>query len=166
MKARFDFWTRQAAGVASAVAEEIENNTAYGRCIGEPHPEVGIRPVMLSITGTTFRFEGGIVVKVHLVDVGRFSPADYRVSGVDIRYYRMNPHNLRPVEGEGKRTEVWGVEKLLALKGYRPWWHPHVLDPETDLTQEEYEKYSSNIPLRWGRGIVSNIIRDVPPPTR
>lgn len=103
--------------VAMAVAEDIEN-------MGDG----GSRPVLLAIRGLvpTFHFEGGIVVKVHLVGGPRDEegPEGWGVTHCEVRYY--------PRDGEGnyppqKISEVWGAEKLLELKEKRWWWHPHVV---------------------------------------
>ena len=111
MKIQFSHEVRSAMSVATAVAEEIQN---------------GRRPVLLSISGTTFRFEGGVVVRVNMVDLDQFAECwrdhyqQWVVTDCEVR---------RPAGGE-KVVECWDWVRLLELKGKRPWWHPHVCDKE------------------------------------
>lgn len=130
MKIQFSFKVRQAMQVACVVAEEIANNPALG---GLPSATAknGIRPVLLSISGTTFRFEGGTVVRVHLVGGREDGTEGYGVTRVDIRY---RPHQEYAVSlSDEKVSETWGADKLLVLKEARWWWHPHVV-PASDAS--------------------------------
>ena len=131
MKTQFSFKVRQAMQVASAVAEEVDNNTKHGHLFGERR-EHEVRPVLLSIQGTTFRFEGGTVVKVNMIDCDQFTESwrtphvqDWIVTHVEVRYFPYRPGTYSPIEE--KTSEVWEAEKLLKLKEVRPWWHPHVV---------------------------------------
>ena len=85
----------------------------------------------------TFHFEGGTVVRVHMVDMGQFIPSwmtpryeEWVVTSVEVRYYETDPedHYLR-VNPEEKVEEVWDHTKLSQLKAARPWYHPWVEDP-------------------------------------
>lgn len=122
MKA-FSFQERQALQVATAVAEEVENNSQLGWGFCEKRYE--FRPVLLSVSGMTFRFEGGIVVKVHLVDLNEKNkrlPCEFVVTHVEIRFRPLS------LDGSDKISETWGADKLSKLKERRPWWHPNVVE--------------------------------------
>lgn len=113
MKIYFSYETRCAFSVATAVAEEIQ----------------GHRPVMLSVSGNTFRFEGGIVVKVNMIDLDQFTEVwrtphtqQWVVTHCDVRYPVVETET-----GE-KVSETWDWDRLTELKGRRPWYHPHVVD--------------------------------------
>jgi len=127
--------------VAMAVAEEIENNAWRGyHDFGiwrERHEEV--RPVLLSLQGTTFRFEGGTVVKVNMVDLSKFQESwrtpkmeEWVVTQITVRYYPVDSTSremvLRGRRSGQKVEEIWGHDELMALKKVRPWHHPHVRD--------------------------------------
>lgn len=118
----FSFQERQALQVATAVAEDVENNSQIGWEFCEKRYE--FRPVLLSVSGTTIRFEGGTVIKVHLVDLNEKSkgPRDWVVTHVEIRYRPLS------LNGGDKISETWGADKLSKLKGCRPWGHPNVKD--------------------------------------
>ena len=153
MKTQFSFKVRQAMQVASAVAEEIDNNTKHGRLFGE-RCEQEVRPVLLSIQGTTFRFEGGTVVKVNMIDCDQFTESwrtphsqDWVVTHADVRYLPYHPGTYTPVED--KTSEVWGADKLLALKEVRPWWHPHVV---------HLESITGRVGIFWNNGSVDGHI--------
>lgn len=116
MKVSFPFEIRQAMQVAMAVA----------RSRGDRNPcLLGIRGVV-----PTFHFEGGLVVKVNLLDVGGFNgqrrryQEEYMVSSVEVRYWGAG-------DTEGvKKVEVWGPERLRELRASKfGWWHPNVGDP-------------------------------------
>lgn len=111
IRMNFSFKTRMAMQVAFSVAEEIVCMDGGWR-----------RPVLLSVrsNGLCFHFEGGTVVKVHLLEVGEYAE-EYVVTHVDVRYYAGK-------RSEGKISEIWEAEKLLELKERRWWWHPHVVD--------------------------------------
>lgn len=134
MKAQFSFKTRQAMAVATAVAEEIENNPAYS---GSPTATNAVRPTLLSICGTTFRFEGGTVINVHMVDMDTFTTEswctphmqDWVVTHADVRYRPYRPYADSPL-GD-KISQTWEANKLSDLKTRRPWYHPHVVDAST-----------------------------------
>lgn len=122
MKVRFSFQIRQAMQVAFAVAEEVENNTSKSYPFGQRR-EHESRPALLSIRGVvpTFHFEGSLVVKVHMVDLDKFTEswrtphfANWVVTHVEVRYCNT--------------SETWEANKLLQLKQVRPWHHPHVQD--------------------------------------
>jgi hypothetical protein len=133
MKVYFDFQTRQALQVATAVAEEIIKNVQWGRPF---LAEGGVaRPVLFSINGTTFRFEGGIVVEVFMEDVGE-RMQEFLVEKVSVRYYLLDGSGH--LVSEEKVSEEWGAEKLFALKEKRKWWHPHVdyVPPTPQIFQE------------------------------
>lgn len=121
MKVRFPFVTRQGMAVALAVAEEVENNLAWGHPFGEVRQDV--RPELLSISGNTFRFVGGVVVNVGLINKGG-QHEDWLVPFVVVRYYRRDAAGSP--QGD-KVKEVWAHEKLLELKKKRWWHHPHIL---------------------------------------
>lgn len=121
MEMRFPFVIRQAMQVASAVAEEI---------LSPAHP------ILLSVSKprekaeVTFRFEGGLMVRVHLHNMqGNIEPwrrgpirEDWAVWQVVVR---------RPAgDDEGKVEEVWDHARLAELKNRRPWWHPNVVPAE------------------------------------
>ena len=114
----FPFQVRQATNVAYAVAEEVGN---------------GLRPELLSIAGATptFRFQGGTVVGVNMVDLDTFTESwrtphsqDWVVLSVEVRYYAHHTDSE-------KISEVWEAEKLSELKTRRPWYHPRVVDEST-----------------------------------
>lgn len=119
MKVYFNFRTRQAMQVAMAVAEELERGT---------------RPVLLSIKNTTFRFEGGAVIKVYLsggkyIENGNPPIEEWMVTHCEVRYYP------RETDYRKKREEVWDAKRLLALKTTRWWWHPHVQPAQPTLSE-------------------------------
>ena len=110
----FPFQIRMAANVAYAVAEDLEN---------------GFRPELLSISGVTptFRFQGGVVVRVNMIDLDTFTESwrtphsqDWIVTSVEVRYY--------PKNSAEKVSEAWGADRLSELKARRPWYHPRVVD--------------------------------------
>lgn len=113
-KISFSFEIRQAMQVAMAVA----------RSRGDRDPS------LLGIRGEvpTFHFEGGLVVKVHLIDEGGTQgpysqPMEgWVVTSVELRYW---------AGGEEKVSEVWGSDRLRALQQDSAfgWYHPHVGDP-------------------------------------
>lgn len=131
MKVNFNFETRQSMQVAIAIAEEIENNTAYGRefCARCEHEK---RPVLLSVKGNTFRFEGGTVVKVNLIELSQFDeswrndPEAWVVTHASVRFYERDSSCFSV--SDQKVEQMWDHKKLSALKEARPWWHPHVRD--------------------------------------
>jgi len=124
MKIKFPFETRQAMQVATAIAASRTGDH---------------RSVLLGIYGggsnptTTFRFEGGLVVKVCLSDVGEFNG-----QGPWRRYCQCFVVTSAQVitwayeEGERVRaSEVWGPDRLRELRESPVgWWHPHVMDAE------------------------------------
>ena len=152
MKTQFSFQTRQAMQVALAIAEEIDNNTKHGRPFGERR-EQEVRPVLLSIQGTTFRFEGGTVVRVNMIDCDQFTESwrtphsqDWVVTHADVRYLLYHPGTHTPVED--KTSEVWGAEKLLELKEVRSWWHPHVVARES---------FTGRVGIFWNNGSMGHL---------
>ncbi|MBI4138463.1 MAG: hypothetical protein HY482_02660 [Candidatus Wildermuthbacteria bacterium] len=105
------------ANVAYAVAEEV----------------AGSRPDLLSIGGEipTFRFQGGVVVKVYMVNLDQFTESwrtphskDFVVTHCEVRYY---PRWVAGYPDGNKVSEVWGAEKLLDLKTRRQWHDPRVV---------------------------------------
>jgi len=146
-KGQFSFQTRMGMQVGTAVAEEIQNNPEYA---GSPTATNVVRPVLLSFSGTTFRFEGGIVVKVNMIDLDQFTESwrtphceDWVVTHVDVRYRPFKSYADNPTDE--KTSEVWGAEKLLALKEVRPWYHPHVVPAET---------ITGRIGIFWNNGML------------
>lgn len=126
MKVQFSFQVRQAMTVATAVAEEVENNSQLEKKFCEKRYE--LRPVLLSVSGMTFRFEGGTVVKVHLVDLNEERtklPQEWVVTHVEIRYRTLSLYDGDQI------SETWGADKLDRLKEIRPWYHPNVKDVDT-----------------------------------
>lgn len=111
MKISFSYETRCAFSVATAVAEDI----------------LGFRPVALSINANTFRFEGGIVVKVSLVDLGQFTEV-WRTP--KFQQWVVTHCNVRYPSGTetSKISEIWDHTRLSELKARRSWYHPHVVD--------------------------------------
>ncbi len=113
MKIRFSYETRCSMSVATAVAEEIQ----------------GFRPTLLSISGTTFRFEGGVVIKVNMIDLDKFTEEwrtphsqQWVVTHCDVKY------PIAGTETGEKISETWDWDRLVELKSRRPWYHPHVVD--------------------------------------
>ncbi len=129
-KIKFSFATRQAMQVATAIAEEIENNTAYGREFGLRRDREN-RPVLLSVKGNTFRFEGGIVVTPNMIELSQFeerwrdNPEEWVVTHSTVRFYELDKSCSRT--SDQKVEQVWDTEKLSALKNVRSWWHPNVV---------------------------------------
>lgn len=104
MKAiQFSFKIRCAMEVAQIVAKEISLR------------EDGGCPHLLSIRGTvpTFHYEGGTVVKIHMVDLEQDDREDWIVTKIAIRYWETT--------GDEKASVVWEDEKILALREGRPW---------------------------------------------
>lgn len=122
MKVQFRFEDRQAMQVAVAIAEEIQNNIALGRQFGTRR-EHESRPVLLSINGDCYRFEGGIVVKVNLIEL---SQQEWVVTHATVRFYELDKSFSRV--SDQKVEQVWDHDKLLSLKEVRPWWRPQVRD--------------------------------------
>lgn len=124
---RFPFIVRQATQVASAVAKEL----------------LPARPILLSISKperedtVTFRFEGGLVVRIFLhnmqggIEPWRRGPIseDWVVWKAEVRRYPEDGNRTEKAE------EVWDATRLAELKTRRPWWHPRV------VTWEEIETY-------------------------
>ena len=133
----FSFKVRQATLVAYTVAAEVNENTRFpNRAFGQRH-EVEILPSLESINdstnGTIFRYVGGTVVIVRMIDLGQFtiptSGQYWCVTNVDIRYFAVDEYYV-PLSGK-KRSETWDHNKLAKLQEVRHWWHhPDVIDPE------------------------------------
>lgn len=122
----FPFRLRQAMQVAMAVASEMrgEWHEARGYCLLNP-----LTPQLLSVRqresySPLFHFEGGISVRPHMVDVGRWvDPCWTRlnwannaliVTHATVRYWPGRP-------GEGEKVEEdWGPYELEQLMG-RGW---------------------------------------------
>jgi len=154
-KVQFNFEIRQAMQVATAVAEEVLNNTVYGNDF-DTIPGDGIRPVLLSVAGpthselgnpertvsaTTFRFEGGVVVTINMIDMDQFTESwrtshtqNFVVTSASIRFYALDPESCSRI-ADTKEEQTWSAEKLAALNIRRSWWHPHVTGL-TDITSE------------------------------
>lgn len=142
MQIRFSFQVRMAMQVAICIAKEVEhllgiqNYTAHiqlGNDVPMPaeRGQETCQPVLLSVGGrTTFRFEGGTVVRVELVDVGGEYPngrhcEQWEVVRAEARYY---PRNLA-LEKAGKkisrRFNGADLQRLQQVPGWG-WYHPHV----------------------------------------
>jgi len=136
----FCFKVRMAMQVAMAVAEEVENNTCFGREFGL-RGEEETRPVLLgydapqSKNEVVFRFEGGIVVRIYMFDTDKLNESwrsphteNWVVYQADIRYYAHNPESCIRLSSH-KVVETWDDE-LEQLKEIRSWWHPDVVRRE------------------------------------
>lgn len=108
-----------AVQVATACAEKIQ----------------GFRPVILSINGTTVRFEGGVVVKTHLIDLNEFLESwrkvgqEWVVTNVEVWYYQLDKEFVRI--SDEKVREIWDHDQLTLLKMAHRWHHPRIVDPAT-----------------------------------
>jgi hypothetical protein len=124
----FPFSVRQAMIVANAAATDIAERQGCNL--------KGL-PSILSISGSKeapiFRYEGGTVVQVHLVNLRSKAQKEesWAVSHLTVRHYPE--HIMYSAE---KLRGVWQAPRLVKLRNDHGWHHPHIVQAHDDGTWE------------------------------